>query len=289
MALTLDTPLVSTQWLEEHLDDPALRIIDCSMMMQPNDDGTFGFVAATEVFSEGHIYNSIYVDLGGELSDQNHEMSLMMPSPEVLAETLRLKGIGEGTAVVCYDRSNHAWASRVWWMLKTCGFDNAAVLNGGYKKWLAESRAISTEMTEYPEADSLLVKPRSQQMVNKERVLSVLEKDDAQLLHSLPLPMFTGEVNAYGRPGRIPGSKHMYCENLLNAQDNTFIDHHEILSKYEAAGVSKDQPIIAYCGGGIAASANALALTLTGHDNVAVYDGSLSEWCADPNLPMEVD
>ena len=230
MALTLDTPLVSTQWLEEHLDDPALRIIDCSMMMQPNDDGTFGFVAATEVFNEGHIYNSIYVDLGGELSDQNHEVSLMMPSPEVLAETLRLKGIGEGTAVVCYDRSNHAWASRVWWMLKTCGFDNAAVLNGGYKKWLAESRAISTEMTEYPEADSLPVKPRSQQMVNKERVLSVLEKDDAQLLHSLPLPMFTGEVNAYGRPGRIPGSKHMYCENLLNAQDNTFIDHHEILS-----------------------------------------------------------
>ncbi|MEK9647880.1 MAG: sulfurtransferase [Gammaproteobacteria bacterium] len=289
MALTLDTPLVSTQWLEEHLDDPALRIIDCSMVMQPNDDGTFGFVAATEVFSKGHINNSIYVDLGGELSDQNHEMSLMMPSPEVLAETLRLKGIGEGTAVVCYDRSNHAWASRVWWMLKTCGFDNAAVLNGGYKKWLAESRAISTEITEYPEADSLPVKPRSQQMVNKERVLSVLEKDDAQLLHSLPLPMFTGEVNAYGRPGRIPGSKHMYCENLLNAQDNTFIDHHEILSKYEAAGVSKDQPIIAYCGGGIAASANALALTLTGHDNVAVYDGSLSEWCADPNLPMEVD
>lgn len=289
MALTLDTPLVSTQWLEEHLDDPALRIIDCSMMMQPNDDGTFGFVAATEVFSEGHIYNSIYVDLGGELSDQNHEMSLMMPSPEVLAETLRLKGIGEGTAVVCYDRSNHAWASRVWWMLKTCGFDNAAVLNGGYKKWLAESRAISTEMTEYPEADSIPVKHRSQQMVDKERVLSALEKDDAQLLHSLPLPMFTGEVNAYGRPGRIPGSKHMYCENLLNAQDNTFIDHHEILSKYEAAGVSKDQPIIAYCGGGIAASANALALTLTGHDNVAVYDGSLSEWCADPNLPMEVD
>jgi len=288
MTLNIESPLVSTGWLQDNLDNPRLRILDCSMVMQPNDDGTFGFVPATSVFEEGHIPNSIYVNLD-ELSDQEHELNLMMPAPEVLAENMRKNGIGDDTAVVCYDRSNHAWASRVWWMLKSCGFDNAAVLDGGYKKWLNDNNPVSTESTTYPEADTFSVHHRPAQVVNKERVIDALENQDAQLLHSLPLPMFTGEVNAYGRPGRIPGSKHMYCENLINPENNTFIGLQEIQAKYNEAGVSNEQPVIAYCGGGIAASANALALTLAGHKDIAVYDGSLSEWCADPDLPLETD
>lgn len=124
-------------------------------------------------------------------------------------------------------------------------------------------------------------------MADKARVKAVCDNHEAQLLNSLPLPIFTGAVKAYGRAGRIPGSKHLYCESLLDADSNCFQPVAALKAMYLDAGINDDDEVIAYCGGGIAASANALALTLTGHGKVAIYDGSLSEWTADPDLPME--
>ena len=120
MPLTLESPLVSADWLADHLADANIRILDCTQVMQPKEDGSYGFVSGIGEWRKGHIPNTLYVDLGGELSDPDHQFTLMMPAPEVFAETLRRKGIGDGTAVVCYDRGNHAWAARVWWMLRVC-------------------------------------------------------------------------------------------------------------------------------------------------------------------------
>lgn len=289
MTLKLISPLVSSTWLEQHLDHPALRILECTMVMQPKDDGSVAFVPGLSMWLENHIPNSRYVDVGGELSDPDGDLNMMMPPVDSLAETFRTMGIGDGTAVVCYDRGNHAWAARVWWLLKNCGFDNAAVLDGGWKKWQGESRPVSDQVIKWPDAQSFSVVPHPEMMADKERVKAVCENQDALLLHSLPLPMFTGEVNAYGRPGRIPGSKHLYCEALLDPVTNTYLDTDTLRARIAAAGISEDDAVITYCGGGIAASANALALTAAGYEKVAVYDGSLSEWAADLNLPMETD
>jgi thiosulfate/3-mercaptopyruvate sulfurtransferase len=287
MTLTLNTPLVSTQWLAEHNQDADIRILDCSLVMQPNEDGSYGFVSGIGVWKESHIPNSIYVDVGAELSDQTHEFTLMMPDPEALVATLKQKGIGDDTAVICYDRSNHAWAARVWWMLRVCGFDNAAVLDGGWKKWLAENREVSTELTSYPSAATFTLKHKPELIVNKQEVRAACDDSETLLLHSLPLPLFNGDVSPYKRAGRIPGSKNLYCETLIDPDSNCYLTKEELRQKFSASESLKKERVITYCGGGIAASANALALTLAGQNNVAVYDGSLTEWTADPDMPME--
>jgi len=289
MTTTLESSLVSTDWLSDNLNNQDIRILDCTLVMKPNDDGSYGFVSGIDVWRDGHIPNSIYVDVGGELSDQDHDITLMMPSPENFAQTMRKKGIGDNTAVICYDRSNHAWAARVWWMLRVCGFDNAAVLDGGWKKWTAEEREVSTEETTYPQAQAFTVNPRPGLMASKADVRVACEDDETVLLHSLPLPMFTGEVSPYSRAGRIPGSRNLYCETLIDPESNCYVSREKMTEHFEPSGSLRTDRVITYCGGGIAASSNALALTLLGHENVAVYDGSLTEWTADPDMPMETD
>ena len=287
MSLTIPSPLVEADWLENHLGDPSLRILDCAMVMQTREDGSIAFASGEPTWQESHIPGSAYISTGEELSDRTSSLNMMMPVPEQLAEAFLKRGIGDGTAVVFYDRGNHAWAARVWWLLRACGFDNAAVLNGGWRKWQAEKRPASSETTSWPVPETFTINPRPQLMVDKARVKTASEAQDAVLIHSLPLPLFTGEKVAYARPGRIPGSKHLYCESLLDTDTFAYHDIDTLKARITGAGISKDDTVITYCGGGIAASANALALTAAGFEDVAVYDGSLSEWTADPDLPME--
>ena len=126
----LPVPLVESGWLAEHLDEPDIRILDCSVVRQDHADGSYSFVSGRDVWQQGHIPNSIFVDVLTELSDPDQPVHLMMPPIDVFAGIMADRGVGDGTRVVLYDNSNHAWAARVWWMLRTCGFDNAAVLNG---------------------------------------------------------------------------------------------------------------------------------------------------------------
>lgn len=289
MPFILDTPLVSTEWLARHCNEPDIRILDCTLLMKPNEDGSYGFVSGFDQWSEGHIPNSIYINVSDELSDPGHEFTLMMPATKAFADTMRNKGIGDNTAVICYDHGNHAWAARVWWMLRVCGFDNAAVLDGGWKKWLAEKREVSTRATGYTKAEKFTVTHRPELMVDKLTVKAACDDDKTLLLHSLPLPMFKGEVSPYQRAGRISGSKNLFCESLINPDTNTYLEKATLAEKFAPLACMEKDRVITYCGGGIAASANALALTLLGHENVAVYDGSLTEWTADPDLPMETD
>ena len=287
MSLLIESPLIETAWLQEHLGDPNLRIIDCSVAGQPNKDGTYVFFPQFEEWKTGHIPSSVFVDIPEQLSDKDSAIGLMMPPPEVFASILKNLGIGDGNAVVLYDRTNNAWAARVWWMLRVCGFDNAAVLNGGWNKWKGEGLDIEEGVVEYPPAKTFTLHPRPELMADKNRVLNSIGASDVTLLHSLPLPMFTGEVSPYARPGRITGSKNLSCESIVDPESHCYLDLETIRTMAEDTGVLGSEQVITYCGGGIAASSTALALTLLGVKNLAVYDGSLSEWATDPDLPME--
>jgi thiosulfate/3-mercaptopyruvate sulfurtransferase len=283
----LPSPLVTTDWLAAHLDEPTLRILDCSVEMQTAADGTYGFVAGRAEYAREHVPGSVFVDVLADLAAKDHSLPMMMPAPEAFAATLADYGVGAGTQVVLYDRSNHAWAARAWWLLRACSFDAAAVLDGGWQKWRAEHRPVSTAPGRYPRGD---FKPRfrPELIATKERVLDSLRRPDVAIVNALSADEHRGVTPTHRpRAGRIAGSTNVYCQSLIDPDTRTYRPKDELRKLFADAGALGKSAAITYCGAGIAASSDALALTLLGVPNVAVYDGSLAEWAADSTLPME--
>jgi len=283
----MPTPLVECSWLQDHLTGPDLRILDCSVIRNDHPDGTYSFSSGREVWSAAHIPGSIFVDVLSDLSDPKQAVHLMMPPIEEFAAIMAGFGVGNATQVVLYDNSNHAWAARVWWMLRVCGFDSAAVLNGGWQKWREEGRPVTTATRQYPRA-TFTTRPRRELMATKADVLAALGKPEVSIINALSPQMFNGEKIYFPRPGRIPGSSNVYCQTLVEPEQNTYVDIVRMRQLFEPTGALGAGRVITYCGGGIAASSDALALTMLGVKNIAVYDGSMAEWTADPDTPMEV-
>jgi len=285
---TLPSPLIETAWLDGHLGEPDLRILDCSVVMKPTTDGGYLFAAGRTEWEQGHIPGSVFVDVLRDLAAKGDPRPMMMPRPEEFADTMAAFGVGEGTRVVLYDRSHHSWAARVWWMLRVCGFDAAAVLNGGWQKWISEGRRTSTEPASYPPGN-FRPHPRPGLMATKQEVLDSLHSKGLRLVNALSPEEHRGETTRFPRAGRIPGSACVYYQSLVDPQTHAYLPAEQLRELFDAASAMKADRVITYCGAGIAASSDALALTLLGKKNVAVYDGSLAEWTADPALPMEKD
>ena len=282
------TPLVDSGWLLRHLDEPGLRILDCSVSIHHHGDGSYSFSSGREAWQEGHIPGSIFVDVLEELSDPNQSIPLMMPPIAEFARLMAERGVGNETRVVLYDRGNHAWAARVWWMLRVCGFDHAAVLNGGWQKWQREQGLVSDAAVVYPRA-KFSSRPRPALMADRKEVLAAIDNPDICLINALSPESFSGKLRNLPRPGRIPGSRNVYCQWLVDAETSEYLAPERLREFFEPTDALSGKRVITYCGGGIAASSDALALTLLGVENVAVYDGSLSEWTQDPVLPLETD
>jgi thiosulfate/3-mercaptopyruvate sulfurtransferase len=278
--------LVETTELVQKLTDSCIRVLDCAVVMLPTSDGGYAFRPGREEYHSGHIPGAVFVDVLGELSDKRSTLPMMMPPIDEFAETMAKHGAGEGTRVVLYDRGNHAWAARVWWMLRVAGFDDAAVLNGGFQKWVAEGRPVSKEPGKYPRGN-FRPGPRPELMATKVHVLKSIGDKDVSIINALSPEEFRGEKTRFPRSGRIKGSSNVYCQSLIDPKTQAFLPEAELRKKFEGTGALTGKQAITYCGAGIAASADALALTLLGVKNVAVYDGSMAEWTADPALPME--
>ena len=279
--------LVETDWLAVHLDDPALRVLECTTILHPRPEGGYRAESGRATWAAGHIPRSGFADLTDDLSDRASSLLYMMPTDEQTATVMARLGVGEGTRVVLYDRAVNMWAARVWWMLRAVGFDDAAVLNGGWKKWTVEGRPTSTEPCAYPPA-RFVARPRPELFVGKDAVLAGLGQRAACILNALTEEQHRGtEGVTYGRPGRIAGSANVAARSLVDPKTHAYLPAHVLRERFAAAGALEAERVITYCGGGIAASSDAFVLALLGHDRVAVYDASLSEWAADPSLPME--
>jgi thiosulfate/3-mercaptopyruvate sulfurtransferase len=211
-----------------------------------------------------------------------------VPAADDLADRFRSKGIGNDSDVVLYAAGDAWWATRVWWMLHSIGFDRAAILDGGLRKWRAEGRPIEREPRSYAAATSLTAQPRDA-FCDKTSVQAALGTGDAIVLNCLRTEQHDGSAaHHYGRPGHITGSVNVPAASLF-APDGTFRPASELRALFEAKGIVPGKRTVAYCGGGIAATGDAFALTaLLGFDRVTVYDNSLQEWAADPTLPMSV-
>ena len=282
--------LISTDWLAQHLNDPAVRVLECTVNLVPEPAGLAGFrvESGRTAWAAGHIPGAGFVDLPTELSDRASSLRFMMPPAAQFAEAMSRHGVGAGARVVLYDRAVNMWAARVWWMLRAFGFDDAAVLDGGWKKWTVEGRAVATDAGERPPR-AFTPRPRPELIADRSAVLAALDDRGTCVLNALSAEQHRGGGAHYGRPGRIRGSVNVAARDLVDPATHAYLPADELAKRFATVGALDAGRVITYCGGGIAASSDAFVLALLGRDNIAVYDASLSEWSADPALPMERD
>ncbi len=279
--------LVQTDWLEAHLDKPQLRIFDCTMKLVPDPEAVYRVEDARADWEKAHVPGAGYLDLRGELSDPTTKLRFMLPPVDRFAEAMSRHGVGPGSRVVLYSAGAIFWATRVFWMLRAFGFDDAAVLDGGWKKWQLEGRPVSTSRLPYPPA-RFVARPRPELFVDKARVLAAIADERTCIVNALARDQHTGESRVhYGRPGRIPSSVVVPATELVDPTTGAFRSRAELRALFEEVGALRADRIITFCGVGIAASVDAFSLALLGCENVALYDASLSEWARDESLPME--
>lgn len=281
------SPLVSTAWLAQHLDDPALRLFDATAGATTAPGGAEPQPART-VFEAAHIPGARYLDLKNELSDAAAPLDFTRLAPEVAAAAFAQLGVGADATVVVYSTSTYGWATRVWWLLNDLGFRRVAVLDGGLAKWIAEGRpTVTGPQAAYPPAVAFT--PVVQGLfADLPDVSAALADSGATLVNALSPDHFSGAVaGPHGRRGRIPGSLSLPAGSLVAAADNSLKPLDVLKAELAAKGIPEDGEVIAYCGSGIAATLDAFVLKALGHDKVRVYDGSLSEWSKDPERALE--
>mgnify|MGYP001821755595 FL=1 len=235
-------------------------------------------------YGEGHVPGAAFLDQIRAVSDTSTGLGFSLPSPDALQEGLRAVGIGNGDRIVLYSTGHMMWATRAWWLLHYAGLDNVAVLNGGFRAWQAAGLETSTEATTFPAGD-VTVRPRSERFVDQAQVLAAIGDEAVCTVNALSPDVYTGEGKmSYGRKGHITGSVNIFYDQLLD--EGRFRPAAELEAALSSKGLLAADRVIAYCGGGISATIDALACLLVGKEEVAVYDGSMSEWVRDDSLPM---
>jgi thiosulfate/3-mercaptopyruvate sulfurtransferase len=279
--------LIDTANLERRLSEPGVRVLDCTTHLIPDPKIIYQVVPGRADFEQGHIPGAQFVDIQGDVSDNTHRLRFMRPSAAAFAAAMARFGVGEGTQVVTYSTTTPQWATRVWWLLRAFGFDDAAVLDGGFQKWRREGRPVETGPAQPRPAGNFVVRDERPLMADKEAVLAAIGDGAVCTLNALLPEQHAGTGgSSYGRPGRIKGSVNLPAAHLIDPATGAFRPAAELRRGFDAVGAFGKQ-VITYCGGGIAASADAFALVILGHPDVRLYDASLSEWAADPTLPME--
>ena len=279
----IDDPrtLVSTEWLQAHLKDPDLRVIDASWYMPAaNRDPRADYEA-------GHIPGARFFDIE-EISDTRSPLPHMAPPSEKFISRMRALGIGDGHQVVIYDGSGIFSAPRVWWTFRLMGKMDVAVLDGGLPKWKAEGREIE-DIAPVLRDRHITAQRQAGLVKDVTQVAQASKLGSHSIVDARGAARFRGE-EAEPRPGlrsgHIPGAKNLPFGQVLNA-DGTMKSPEEIRAAFDAAGVDLSKPVITSCGSGVTAAILSLALERIGHRNHALYDGSWAEWGMYEDLPVE--
>lgn len=282
---SLPGPLVSTQWLADHLGSDDLLVVDASVVAYTQANGTPGLLSGHEQYiAEGHVPGALFADLIDDFSDPEGRYPFTRPDAARFAEHAGALGIGPGTAVVVYDTALGQWASRFWWLLRAFGHDTAAVLDGGLTAWRAEGREVERGHVE-PAPAAFVATERPDAWADKAEVERVVNGEaEAALVCAVPPKEFTGEASSRARAGVIPGSSSVPAGSLVDREARTTVPDARLAELFGPALAAPR--VIAYCNGGIAATAAALHLVRLGESDVAVYDGSLNEWAADADAPL---
>jgi thiosulfate/3-mercaptopyruvate sulfurtransferase len=283
--------LISTEVLARELGRSEMRIYDCTTYLEPTPPGSdqpYIVVSGRNSFEAAHIPGADFLDLQGEFSDQATSLRFMMPDVATLEAAFGRHGLGDGARVVLYSIGTMMWATRFWWMLKSLGFDDAAVLDGGFNKWQSEGLPIEHGAARGYAPTTFVATPRPGWFVDKHLVQAAIDHPDTVIVNALGSPFHQGLTpSRYGRPGRIPGSVNLPAASLIDPQEQTFTSLADAEAKFTAAGVARPKRVIAYCGGGISATVDLFLLHQLGFDHLSLYDGSMGEWAKDDALPIE--
>jgi len=285
MTLTPPSPLVSAQWLADHLGADDLVVVDASVVSYTQPNGKPGSLSGHEQYiADGHVPGAVFADLIEDFSDPDGRYPFTRPDAARFAAAAGALGIGPDTTVVVYDTAVGQWAARFWWLLRAFGHDAAAVLDGGLTAWTAEGRPVERGHVE-PTATVFESVERPEVWVDKGYVERVVAgEEEAALVCAVPPKEFTGETPSRDRAGVIPGSRSVPAGRLVDRDARTVLPDAELEELF--APVRGAARIVTYCNGGIAAAAAALQLVRLGETDVAIYDGSLNEWAADPDAPL---
>jgi thiosulfate/3-mercaptopyruvate sulfurtransferase len=281
MDYTNPQSLVSTEWLAEHINAPDVRIVDASWYMPAENRDP-----AAEYDAE-HIPGAVRFDID-EIADTDSDLPHMMPSPEKFSSRMRKAGIGDGNRVVCYDGGSMVAAARAWWMLRTFGHDDVAILDGGFAKWKAEGRALE-DLPPTPRERHFTARLNTTMIRYADQMLTNIDSKKEQVVDARAQARFDGvapEPRAGLRSGHIPGSVCVPFVDVIG-DDKTMLPAADIHAAFTSAGLDLKKPITASCGSGVSAAMLVFAMHLIGQRQHAVYDGSWSEWGGREDLPIE--
>lgn len=283
-------PLVSTDWLADHLHDDGLIVLDASVYLEPGPDGARAeFRSGLDAYEhEGHIPSARFADLFTQFSDPLAPFPFTRPSALQLAAAAGRLGIGRGSHVVVYDNLANQWAARLWWVLRSYGHARVSVLDGGLRKHRAEGRPVERGLTPYAKTSYPLPLPRDTVATMPEVLDIVRGRREGRLICFLQKDDFSGRVSGRARPGHIPGSANLPFAELVREEDNTLKPAEALLALFRARTALAGELVVTYCGGGVASAVGALALAVIGYEPTLEYDGSLAEWTADAALPLEL-
>jgi thiosulfate/3-mercaptopyruvate sulfurtransferase len=283
--------LITTAELAGILDRPDLRLFDCTTYLEYQPEGSgipYIAVPGRHTFEAAHVPGADFLDLQGEFSVPDIELHFMMPDTAQLEAAFGRHGIAADSHVVLYSIGSAMWATRFWWMLRSLGFDNVAVLDGGLDQWKAEGRAVESGPAKGCPAAIFTAKPRAGYFVDKHNTLAASADGNTVVVNALGPQFHRGlEPSRYGRPGRIPGSVNVSAATLFDATTKAFVPLTEAEAKFAAQGIAKDKRVVAYCGGGISATIDLFMLHRLGYGHLSLYDGSMGEWAKDASLPIE--
>ena len=273
--------LVSTDWLERELGAPDLKIIDATTFLPGA-----GRDARAE-FEQAHIPGSSFLDIE-EVSDSDSPLPHMMPSEAKFASRMQSLGARDGVRFVVYDNSPLHSAARVWWMLRTFGAHYVALLDGGFQKWTAEGRPVE-QGREHHRHGHFTAFLDETAIADKDEVLALVGAGSHEIVDARPAVRFAGgepEPRPGLASGHIPGARSLPQSELFNP-DNSWKQSDALRAAFEGAGVDLSKPMVTSCGSGVTAAVLLFGAQLLGKDDVRLYDGSWSEWGADPATPKE--